>query len=49
LLKAEFGQEGLEVVGGTLFGAAGVVGKDELVFHAVFPANQFGDGDGIAF
>ena len=49
LLKAEFGQEGLEVVGSTLFRAAGVVGQDEFVFHAVFPADQFSNCDGIAF
>ena len=47
--EAEFGQEGLEAIGGTDFGAAGVAGQDEFVFHAVLPAHQFGDRHGVAF
>jgi hypothetical protein len=47
--EAELGQKGLEVVGGTWFGAAREVGKDEFVFHAVLPTYQFGDCDGVAF
>ena len=38
-----------EVVGGAGFGAAGVAGQDEFVFHAVLPANKFGDCHCVAF
>ena len=38
----------MQAVGGAGFGAARVAGQDEFVFHAVLPAHQFGDGDGVA-
>ena len=47
-MEAEFSQEGLEAVGGAGFGAVGEAGQNELVFHAVFPADQFGHGDGVS-
>ncbi len=48
MLQAKRFGDAVHALGGAVFFVSRVAGQNQLVFHAVLPADQFGCGDAVA-